>query len=273
MKVDTTPNDQAALAEIELARKHGEDPFGDDELDNAPVADEPAEEPDEQTPQAAADVEADEPPTATQPTYQAEVPADYQEQRKALMAEKAQAMKQLIEGELDVDAFAEIESRVSNSLEDLTAQRIRAETLREANLQNQQQQQQSEIRRLIARSKADVDYMADPKAQKQFDMALAMTQADPDNAALDFSDVVAQAHKAVLAMRGVATKGDKVAEAIKSRAPTEKPPVTLRGLPVAASAQSGGDALEALSRLTGQAYQAAFNKLPPAQKARLLEVD
>ena len=114
------------------------------------------------------------------PTYQTELPADYQAQRGVLLKEKSLAMKKLIDGELDLEAFSVIESRVSNALEDLTAQRIRSETLSEANVQNQQAMQQSEIRRLIARAKAEVDYSKDTKAQKNFDVALRTLQADPD---------------------------------------------------------------------------------------------
>jgi hypothetical protein len=136
------------------------------------------------------------------PTYQTELPADYQAQRSVLLKEKSLAMKKLIDGELDLDAFSVIESRVSNALEDLTAQRIRSETLSEANMQNQQAMQQSEIRRLIARAKADVDYSKDTKAQKNFDVALRTLQADPDNAALEFGDLVDEAHRVVLALRG-----------------------------------------------------------------------
>ena len=136
------------------------------------------------------------------PTYQTELPADYQAQRGVLLKEKALAMKKLIDGELDLEAFSVIESRVSNALEDLTAQRIRSETLSEANVQNQQAMQQSEIRRLIARAKADVDYSKDTKAQKNFDVALRTLQADPDNAALEFGDLVDEAHRVVLALRG-----------------------------------------------------------------------
>ena len=151
---------------------------------------------------------AKEAPEPQIPTYQTELPADYQAQRGALLKEKALAMKKLIDGELDLEAFSVIESRVSNALEDLTAQRIRSETLSEANVQNQQAMQQSEIRRLIARAKADVDYSKDTKAQKNFDVALRTLQADPDNAALEFGDLVDEAHRVVLALRGGVARVD-----------------------------------------------------------------
>ena len=244
------------------------------------------------------------------PTYQTELPADYQAQRSVLLKEKSLAMKKLIDGELDLDAFSVIESRVSNALEDLTAQRIRSETLSEANVQNQQAMQQSEIRRLIARAKADVDYSKDTKAQKSFDVALRTLQADPDNAALEFGDLVDEAHRVVLALRGGVGKVDatvpavaaavvapaatapvvaasvvKDAKVVKAaspvvpvatekvpdRQPAEKAPVTLRGLPVASTPNSNGDVIEQMSRLSGQAYQDAFAKLSPQQRRSLVD--
>jgi len=153
------------------------------------------EEPQSAAPESPKDVVKEtvkEAPEPQIPTYQTELPADYQAQRGVLLKEKSLAMKKLIDGEVDLEAFSVIESRVSNALEDLTAQRIRSETLSEANVQNQQAMQQSEIRRLIARAKADVDYSKDTKAQKNFDVALRTLQADPDNAALEFGDLVHQ---------------------------------------------------------------------------------
>ena len=244
------------------------------------------------------------------PTYQTELPADYQAQRGVLLKEKSLAMKKLIDGELDLEAFSVIESRVSNALEDLTAQRIRSETLSEANVQNQQAMQQSEIRRLIARAKADVDYSKDTKAQKSFDVALRTLQADPDNAALEFGDLVDEAHRVVLALRGGVGKVDatvpavaaavvapaatapvvaasvvKDAKVVKAaspvvpvatekvpdRQPAEKAPVTLRGLPVASTPNSNGDVIEQMSWLSGQAYQDAFAKLSPQQRRSLVD--
>ena len=249
-------------------------------------------------------------PESQIPTYQTELPADYQAQRGVLLKEKALAMKKLIDGELDLEAFSVIESRVSNALEDLTAQRIRSETLSEANVQNQQAMQQSEIRRLIARAKADVDYSKDTKAQKNFDVALRTLQADPDNAALEFGDLVDEAHRVVLALRGGVGKVDATvpavaaavvapaatapvvaasvvkdakvvkaaslvapaaAEKIVDRQPAEKAPVTLRGLPVASTPNSNGDVIEQMSRLSGQAYQDAFAKLSPQQRRSLVD--
>jgi len=312
---DASPEkDAAAVSDAETLGGEGADaatPKAKDGDQQEPVEEAAADTTEE--PQAAAaespkDVVKEtvkETPEPQIPTYQTELPADYQAQRGVLLKEKALAMKKLIDGELDLDAFSVIESRVSNALEDLTAQRIRSETLSEANVQNQQAMQQSEIRRLIARSKGDVDYSKDTKAQKNFDVALRTLQADPDNAALEFGDLVDEAHRVVMALRGGVGKVDatvpaaaavtvqvvapvvKEAKVVKAatpaapiavaservpdRQPAEKAPVTLRGLPVASTPNSNGDVIEQMSRLSGQAYQDAFAKLSPQQRRSLVD--
>ena len=312
---DASPEkDAAAASDAEKQGVEGADAQPNAKDDAPPESVEDADVQAAQEPQAAAPEAAKETvkeiPEPQIPTYQTELPADYQEQRGVLLKEKSLAMKKLIDGELDLEAFSVIESRVSNALEDLTAQRIRSETLSEANVQNQQAMQQSEIRRLIARAKADVDYSKDTKAQKNFDVALRTLQADPDNAALEFGDLVDEAHRVVLALRGGVGKVDatvpavaaavvapaatapvvaasvvKDAKVVKAaspvvpvatekvpdRQPAEKAPVTLRGLPVASTPNSNGDVIEQMSRLSGQAYQDAFAKLSPQQRRSLVD--
>lgn len=286
----STPEDLKALEAIAAAQAAGQDPFGDDEpLTVEADADEPAPE---AAPEAAAEPEAEQaaadapaaeeeqaeadpsPATASTeaaelPTYKAEVPQDYKAQRAELMKAKAEAMKKLMDGEIDADTYAAEDARVSDALEDLAAARIRAETLQEANAQSQQAYQARAIQRLIANTKSEVDYAADATAQKQFDTSLQVLAAQPDNAGKDFADLIEDAHKMVKAMRGVQTPA-------KAPAPERKPagdaPVTLRSLPSASTPNTGG-VIEQIARLKGPAYEAAFDKLTPAQKAALLDAD
>lgn len=286
----STPEDLKALEAIAAAQAAGQDPFGDDEpLTVEADADEPAPEAapeaaaEPEAEQAAADApaaeeeqaEANPSPAAASteaaelPTYKAEVPQDYKAQRAELMKAKAEAMKKLMDGEIDADTYAAEDARVSDALEDLAAARIRAETLQEANAQSQQAYQARTIQRLIANTKSEVDYAADATAQKQFDTSLQVLAAQPDNAGKDFADLIEDAHKMVKAMRGVQTPA-------KAPAPERKPagdvPVTLRSLPSASTPNTGG-VIEQIGRLKGPAYEAAFDKLTPAQKAALLDAD
>ena len=279
-----TPEEIRVLAEIEAAKSRGEDPFGDNDpitpevdevidpesiADPDQVEDVPADAP--ETADDVADEAIDDTPLAQPTAYKAEVPNDYKAQRTELVKEKAGLMKKLMDGEIDADEFAVEESRISDSLEDLTAQRIRAETLQEANVQSQAAFQQKEIQRLIAKSKAEVDYTTDTKAQKQFDMALNAIVGDADNAGRDYGDLIGEAHKVVMALRGIVSKGQVVEQAIKSRIPEGKPPVTLRNMPTAATPNANGNMLDQIGRLSGQAYQDAFAKLSVNQRKALLD--
>lgn len=285
----STPEDLKALEAIAAAQAAGQDPFGDDEpLTVEADADEPAPEAaaDTEVEQAAADApaadapateavqaEADPAPAAAipeaaeLPTYKAEVPQDYKAQRAELMKAKADAMKKLMDGEIDADTYAAEDARVSDALEDLAAARIRAETLQEANAQSQQAYQARAIQRLIANTKSEVDYAADATAQKQFDTSLQVLAAQPDNAGKDFADLIEDAHKMVKAMRGIAHAPKAPAA---DRKPAGDAPVTLRSLPSASTPNTGG-VIDQIARLKGPAYEAAYAKLTPAQQAALLD--
>lgn len=277
-----TPEDQKALEAIAAAEAAGQDPFGDDE----PLAAESEESSDSTVEQQAAELESElpaeveaqaeaddaaaaEPEHAALPAYKAEVPSDYKAQRTELLKAKATAMKQLMEGEIDADTFAAEEIRVTEALEELAAQRIRAETLQDANAQSQQIYQQRTIQRLIAKAKGEVDYATDASAQQQFDTSMQVLAAQPANAGKDFADLAEDAHKMVKAMRGIAQQPKPP---VADRKPAGEVPVTLRSLPSASTPNTGG-VIEQIARLKGPAYEAAFDKLTPAQKAALLDAD
>jgi len=284
----STPEDLKALEAIAAAEAAGQDPFGDDEpLTTEAAADEPATE---AVPEAAADTEAEQaaadapaaeaaqpdpepepeqPEPVAMPAYKAELPADHKAQRTELLKAKADAMRKLMDGEMTADEFATEELRVTEALEDLAAVRIRAETLQEANAQSQQVYQARTIQRLIAKTKAEVDYATDTAAQQQFDTSLRVLAAQPANADKDFADLAEDAHKMVKAMRGIAQAPKQPAA---DRRPAGDVPVTLRSLPSASTPNTGG-VIEQIARLKGPAYEAAFDKLTPAQKAALLDAD
>jgi len=289
-----TPEETKVLAEIEAAKERGEDPFGDDD---------PVETVDEQTEANAQDQDTekqsespkagttedgqetekpskegnteesqiDDSPVAQPTSYKVDAPTDYKSQRADLVKQKAELMKKLMDGEIDADEFAANESKISDALDDLTAHRIRAETLQEANQQSQAAYQDREIRRLIARSKSEIDYANDVKAAKQFDVALSALQSDADNAGKDYADLIVEAHRVVLAINGITTKGQVIERAIKNRLPDGKPPVTLRNIPAASTPNANGNLLDEIGRLSGQAYQDAFAKLSPNQRKALLD--
>jgi hypothetical protein len=282
----TTAAEQKILADIAAAEARGDDVFGDEEeivaagpgdQDEGPdssVDGEPEAKADEP---ATTDTPADEPPAQDEPAateqpamFKADLPADYKTQRTELLKAKAAAMKQLMDGEIDAEAFATVEAELADKLEDLTAQRIRAETLQEANIQNQAAYQQREIQKLIRASKSEVDYTKDTAAIKQFDQALAIISADPDNAGADYAELIGNAHKMVMALRGLKPPAAPATQR-QPRGPGGEAPITLRSLPAASTPNVSGGVAEQLSRLSGPAYEAAFSKLSPAQRAQMLD--
>ena len=275
----TDPEDQVA-ADIAAAEARGEDPYADKPATaDAPQVAAPEPEqvsqvtlPTPETAPVTQPVAEPEPePVRAQPIYKTALPDDYKAQRTALVTQKSELMGKLMDGTIDSEAFSVEEARISDALDDLTAQRIRAETLQEANTQTQAAHQQREIQQLIARAKTDVDYLADPKAQRQFDTALGMVSQDPDNAQRSYADLIDEAHKVVLAMRGVVrtTAPGKAPEPRPERQAAQ-PPQTLSGLPTAAS--SYGKSVErTLAELSGDDLERAFDALPKGELARMLK--
>jgi hypothetical protein len=281
-----TAEETKTLEATNRAIEAGEDPFGDEEEIVAALPEDEGD-PDDTTNtggdddgQATTEQQGDtttqqaqqeEQAQATTRQFDAKVPDDYKAQRGTLLAEKSAAMKQLMDGEIDAEAYAAIETRVADQIEELTASRIRAETLMEANRQNTEAEQQKAINQLIARTKTQVDYAADAKARKQFDQSLAVIVGDPDNAGLSYQDLIQKSHQMVAALRGIVVSDKPSAQQPGQRKPDGEAPLTLRDLPVASVPNANGNMLDQIGRLKGQDYETAFAKLNPSQRRALLD--
>ena len=107
-------------------------------------------------------------------------------------------------------------------------------------------------------------------------MEMQLLASDPDNAGRSYKALAREAHASVLAVLGIAkAAGPAAAPAVPTGKPPAReapvPPLSLRGLPNASTANSGGGAEEALGRLKGPAFQDAYSKLTAAQKAALVD--
>lgn len=281
------PEDQIA-AEIAAMEAKGIDPYADRVTDalvgGAPDAAAPKAaaavapvQADDQQPDAPK--VADVPPTAAQDvqpvastapqTYRADMPADLAAKRTELLGAKAEAMKQLMDGLIDAEKYAAEEFRISEELEGITLARARAETLADVNRQTAERYQGNVISALVARTKTEIDYASDTDAQQTFDRALRLVASEPDAAGKDFAQIADEAHRMVMARRGVAPAAPSTAgRAAPDRTPP-KPPITLGGLPTAAT--SGTKSIsEVAGRLTGDDLEQAFDALPDADLKKLM---
>lgn len=291
--IGTTTAEAEALAATAAMLAAGKDPFGDDddatdeagevnagedtdkEGDEQPATGDETKDDEEGTDsglsaEALEAIAADEAPTEAQAKrYDAGDPAEFKAKRTEQIGIKAKALKDLMDGVIEPEEYSRIEAEVADALDALTVQR----TLHEANVQTEQQTQESALDKIITAAKkaGEVDYRADAKAAKQFDTAMAMLADDGETRS--YAELAAEAHKAVLAIRGI-RKPEPTAEeaAVAAAKPREngKGPMTLRNLPAAEIANSGGGWKDQLATLSGQAYEEAFSKLSPGQRAELM---
>jgi len=291
--IGTTAAEAEALAATAAALAAGKDPFGDDDTDEpGTTTDDTAEEVVEATaaedgdstdnaesdaddgesaaddgedaiaPESIEAVASDEPTSAQR--YKVGTPEELKAQRAEQLDIKAKALKDLMDGVIEPEDYSRIEAEVTEALEGLAAQR----SLHEANVQTAQQEQASALDKIIVAAKkaGEVDYRNDPKAAKQFDTAMAMLAQDGEERT--YGELVLEAHLAVLALRGI----KRAEPSPKTPPPREngKGPLTLRSVPAAETPNSGGGWKEQLASLSGQAYEEAFAKLSPGQKAELM---
>ena len=199
--------------------------------------------------------------------FNIQLPADYKVARATLLIEKAEALKKMMAGEIDADEYAAVETKVLDGLEDLSAQRIRAETLAEVNTQTAASTRGDVLRALMIRAKDDIAYATDSEAQGLFDRALDMEMSDPANVGKPFAAIADAAHAVVLYKRGIQAK-PATNTPPKREAPNT--PVTLGGLP---NAGAGGEktVTQVLSGLTGHEFDKAFDALSKDQQEKFLK--
>lgn len=202
---------------------------------------------------------------------------DFKAERAKLATDEDAVEDRWAKGELtDPERRAELR-KLRDQQDALTREETTAQTIADMNRQTQQRYQVGVLTSLAAESKAagQLDY-SDAKVGAAFDRMLQAVAGDPENQGKTFKELTRLAHEGLCAVRGVRAAPPPTAAA-QASAPaaaarkTPTAPTTLRTLPTAATPNTGGDALDALANLKGQDYQAAFDRLSPAQKARLLE--
>lgn len=222
-------------------------------------------------------------PAAMQPVS----PADADEQRTALRAEKATALQQLLDGEIDQEAYQEVESRVQDKLDDLA----RAAAVDMARTQMQQDAMFTEYHQHLGAAQKELKAAGidlDGEAGAQFDRAVRLFAQDAaDRGLIDTlgnmaasRDALAEAQALMLRRFGKSTAAAPAAApaaAASTAPPVRKPaaadrsalPPTLAGVPAAADASVGNEFAH-LDGLEGTALEKALARMTPDQQERYL---
>lgn len=244
----------------------------------AAKAEAPAEAP-APTEAAATPAEAPaEPPAApAPPSYNVADPAKFDETRQALLTKKAEAMKGLMDGTIEVDAFMAVDNEVTQGLQDLT----KNVTLHEANVQAEANRQRSVLDSIRAdAAKVGIDY-SDPDVGGLFDSKMRTIAAAPENAGKSVDEIFALTNTAVLKLFGKggaaapppAPTPAPTAAAPTPAAPAPKPtiPPTLGLMPNAAPVDVGQDLTNTIMAMDDpDQAEAMMAKMPAAQRQSAL---
>jgi hypothetical protein len=226
----------------------------------------------------AAPVEASAPPApAPAPRYEAQLPADYDSQVKALAERESELKRAFRAGELEFDEFETRRDELLREREGLTIARTKAEIAQEMNAQTAEQQWRSTVERFLDTSAAALDYRKDSEAMADLDGFVKMLAGREAHARQPMEWFLAEAHKRVLALRGAAPASpstpapavDRKAEAAAARKPRmDTVPATLAQVPGAdGPGDVGGEFADVLS-LDGMEYETAIARMSPAQREK-----
>jgi hypothetical protein len=291
------PADADAMKAVTAAREAGEDPFGDEDgftaapeaeeaqADAPVVVDDDHGEPDapaddEQTPAESLEAEAaqpaDEPEAPAAPVaptphvqYKTRTAKELAEAQAAVLTARTEAFKQYSDGTMSADDYAKADMEAMQTLMTLA----REGALQEATTQTAIQQSEKALMEVKAQAKLQgLDYDKDTKAALQFDQASEVLAKDPDMAKLPDAEFFAKVNEMVFFMRGVKPAAAPApAPNLPPARADMKAPITLRGMPAAATPNTGGGLGETLGRLNGLDFQDAVGALPKEQRNQWLD--
>lgn len=217
-------------------------------------------------------------PTGFVPQFQAEVPADADEQITRLAGEKDAAFKKLMDGEIPADTYQEAARRVDSAIRDLENKKLTASIFEQANQQASQQAAETEWKRqenrLLAQFKDEgIDYRGKPALLAAFNTNLRALGTDAANESKDAAWFLNEAHRLTKGDLGLAAAAKAAAPAPAAPRGVDKStiPPTLSNVPPSVDPTVSGDEFSHLTNLTGNDLELAVAKMTPEQLERYLD--
>lgn len=286
---EMTADDRAALAAVagdspparNTAAGDDDDDEDDDEDDDGPAA--APVEGHGAAPASAeqgADADADPEPTPRAvPRYQAELPADYDDQIKDLKARDADLRQKFKDGEIDIDERDAGLAEITEQREALLVQRAKAEISTEMTQQSAAEQWRATVAASIESfakpENGGIDYTKDAEAMEALDSEVKSLGQMPRHANKPMEWFMQEAHRRVLAERGItlapkpAPQKDPVADARAARKPpVDAAPKTLAQVPGSDGPGDVGDEFADILALDGVEYEDAIGRLARTDPAK-----
>lgn len=262
--------------EVETLKKIAGEASDEDDADDEDDGDEDAE-----PPKAPASDPVDEPadePVAAQPVvphYEAQLPQDYDQQIAELKARDAELRQRFKDGDIDIDERDAGLAELAEQRERLLVLRAKAEISQEMTQQTAAQQWQATINAFVVKAALDdgVDYRKDAALANDWDQFVRVLSAKPEHADKSMEWFLAEAHKRVMALHGMAKPApkDPVADAkAKRKPPVDAAPTTLAQVPGSDGPGDVSSEFADIEALDGWELEDAIAKMSPTQRERFL---
>lgn len=209
------------------------------------------------------------------PRYEAQLPQDYDQQIAALKARDAELRQRFKDGDIDIDERDAGLAELAEQRERLLVLRAKAEISQEMTQQTAAQQWQATINAFVAKAARDdgVDYRKDAALANDWDQFVRVLAAKPEHADKSMEWFLAEAHKRVMALHGVAKPApkDPVADAkAKRKPPVDAAPTTLAQVPGSDGPGDVSSEFADIEALDGWELEEAIAKMSPAQREKFL---
>jgi len=202
--------------------------------------------------------------------FKTRTPQELKAAKDELMDKKAKAFKDYSDGTMTPEDFAKLDAEVMDGLVGIASE----VALAQANHQNAATSAQQAIDAIRAKGAADgIDYTQQAHAD-QFNAIAEGLDKLPGMASLSNDEFYAKVHAQVLALNGKAPAAAAAPAPTTTTAPARTAPaapLTLAGVPNAATPNTTGGVNEELSRLQGVAFEERFAAMTPQQRAALLD--
>lgn len=211
-------------------------------------------------------------------SYQAELPADYDERVKSVADRTVELRAKFKAGEVDLDNFLEQNAALDTERQELATARSKVEISKEMTTQNAAAIWTNTINAFYDTVKGGegVDYRADAARQADLDHFVKALANNPANEAQSMEWFLTEAHKRVNALHGTVAPAAKVEPAAEAKpapaAPAARtPPAAPRGLAQIPGGEGPGDVgseFAHLDALDGDDLEAAIARMSPAQREK-----
>ena len=275
---EDSPEEKLIMRQAPKGEEGDDDDDDDGDDDAAPVEGKQEAKPDAAPAEAAQEEPDEEPAQPLTPRYEARLPSDYDDQIKGLKERDADLRQKFKDGEIDIDERDAGLAALSEQREQLLVARAKAEISQEMTTQTAQTAWQTEINKAISRAAKEdgIDYRKDQAKANDWDQFVRILAARPEHSDKSMDWFLAEAHKRVMALHGVAKSpaapADPIADAkAKRKPPVGAVPMTLAQVPGSDGPGDVGSEFADIEALDGWELEQAIARMNPAQRAKYLK--